>query len=150
MFLMFCRNPVISTGVSVANEVEKSVLIDFSTRLRLARDDDLCSFLQSIFKRQKLPKLDSYLPVGRVCKNDNGVLCDYSFYKNFGTTSYFIQLKSFFNRARWKWRRFSAWSRIIEFGDSKTSSVISRPRLAGRQCIILASGGADLRSSAFT
>src|SRR5207249_6060030 len=57
------------------------------------------------------------------------------------------------NRARiafCAWSRFSAWSKTIDCGPSITSSVISRPRCAGRQCITRASGFARSRSFAFT
>ena len=47
------------------------------------------------------------------------------------------------------WRRFSAWSNTRLRGPSSTSSVISSPRWAGRQCITQASG-ACASSAAFT
>ena len=57
------------------------------------------------------------------------------------------------NRARiafCAWSRFSAWSMTIDCGPSMTSSVISRPRCAGRQCMTMASDFARSRSFAFT
>ena len=47
-------------------------------------------------------------------------------------------------------RRFSAWSKTTERGPSITSSVISSPRWAGRQCITSTSGLARCTSGAFT
>src|SRR5207253_3109605 len=38
------------------------------------------------------------------------------------------------------WSLFSAWSQTTERGPSITSSVISSPRCAGRQCITIAEG----------
>ena len=37
--------------------------------------------------------------------------------------------------AFWVCRRFSAWSKTTDAGDSKTSAVTSSPRCAGRQCM---------------
>ena len=47
------------------------------------------------------------------------------------------QRSSWISTAFWAWSRFSAWSRTMELGPSSTSSVISRPRSAGKQCITL-------------
>src|SRR5438876_5413777 len=44
------------------------------------------------------------------------------------------------------WSRFSAWSSTTDCGPSSTSSVISWPRWAGRQCITIASGCAAATS----
>ena len=41
--------------------------------------------------------------------------------------------------ARWMWSRFSASSKTTERGPSRTSSVISSPRCAGRQCMTIVS-----------
>src|SRR5262249_48230103 len=48
----------------------------------------------------------------------------------------------------WKCSRFSASSNTTDCGPSSTSSVISTPRYAGRQCITIACGGAAARSCA--
>ena len=50
----------------------------------------------------------------------------------------------------WTWSRFSAWSRTMLRGPSRTSEVISSPRWAGRQCITRVDGPADERSRAST
>ena len=42
---------------------------------------------------------------------------------------------------------FSAWSKTKDCGPSRTSSVISSPRCAGRQCSTIASGRASFSSS---
>ena len=48
------------------------------------------------------------------------------------------------------WSRFSAWSKTTDCGLSMTSSVISRPRWAGRQCITRASSLACFIRAEFT
>ena len=52
--------------------------------------------------------------------------------------------------AFWACIRFSAWSNTTEWGPSITSSVISWPRCAGRQCITRTSGPAALTRAALT
>ncbi len=46
--------------------------------------------------------------------------------------------------------RFSAWSKITDCGPSATSSVISSPRWAGRQCMTSASGRAYASKAVLT
>ena len=48
------------------------------------------------------------------------------------------------------WRRFSAWSKTTDRGPSRTASVISSPRWAGRQCMTSASGLASATTRSFT
>ena len=52
--------------------------------------------------------------------------------------------------AFWACSRFSAWSKTALCGPSITSSVISSPRCAGRQCSTIASGAAAASSFSLT
>ena len=54
------------------------------------------------------------------------------------------------SRAFWKCFRFSASSSTIENDASRMASVISSPRIAGRQCMNLASGLVCAQSASFT
>src|SRR5690348_766472 len=47
-------------------------------------------------------------------------------------------------------KRFSAWSKTTERSLSITESVVSSPRLAGRQCMKTASGRAIANSASLT